>query len=183
MRYQTQAASGKGRNSTLCIGRVSHLLGRIVAGGRTEDVGVERHVDGGAELAPVLAGPAGSGAWARHAQKQQQECGRTDPTSRHGQQRRQGLLSSSVSCSASWFRPRNGISAPRRTDLVGGLVKVGLDGSEEGIEMEYAHPGVLGGRLGIKLENETGDDGSWMGSWFEHACSGSSQRVTCNNDI
>ena len=51
--------------------RAVYLLGRIVARGRAEDIGVEWHVDGGAELAPVLACLAGLGARAHDAHKQQ----------------------------------------------------------------------------------------------------------------
>jgi len=63
--------------------RAVYLLGRIVARGRAEDIGVEWHVDGGAELAPVLACLAGLGARAHDAHKQQGKEG--DPGERrHG---------------------------------------------------------------------------------------------------
>jgi hypothetical protein len=46
-----------------------------VAGRRAEDVGIERHVDGGAEVAPVLAGQAGAGARKQQQQRRQEEGG------------------------------------------------------------------------------------------------------------
>jgi len=63
---------------------VVYLLGRIVARGRAEDIGVEWHVDGGAELAPVLACLAGLGARAHDAHEQQ---GKEDDP---GERRRHG---------------------------------------------------------------------------------------------
>jgi hypothetical protein len=58
--------------------RAVYLLGRIVARGRAEDIGVEWHVDGGAELAPVLACMAGLGARPHDAHKQQGKEGDPD---------------------------------------------------------------------------------------------------------
>jgi len=86
-----------------------------VAGRRAEDVGVERHVDGGAEVAPVLAGLAGAGARKQQEQQRRQEEGGPGGRPRGADPGHavppHSFPAPSVACSAPW---RLGGAASRR---------------------------------------------------------------------